>query len=63
MAGHYYYSNCEYVDMIKALEACDENAHAAAILYAERFSRQRHPDDKVITRVEQRLVDTGHLNP
>jgi hypothetical protein len=49
--------------MIKALGACDGNAHAVAILYAERFPRQRHPDDKVITRIEQRLVDTGHLNP
>jgi hypothetical protein len=63
MAGHYYYSNREYAYMIKALGACDGNAHAAAILYAERFPTWRHPDNKVITRVEQRLVDTGHLNP
>jgi hypothetical protein len=63
MAGHYCYSNREYVDMIKALGACYCNAHAPAILYAERFPRRRHPDDKVITRVKQRLVDTGHLNP
>jgi hypothetical protein len=63
MAGHYYYSNREYVNMINALGACDGNSRAAAILNAERFPRRRHPDDKVITRVEQRLVDTGHLNP
>jgi hypothetical protein len=53
MAGYYYYSNHEYVDMIKALGACDGNAHAAAILCAERFPRKHHHDDKVITYVEQ----------
>jgi hypothetical protein len=58
MAGHYYYFNHEYMDMIKAMGACDGNAHAAEI-----FQRWRHPDDKVITHVEQWLVDTGHLNP
>jgi hypothetical protein len=59
MAGHYYCSNREYVDMIKALGACDGNPHAAATLYAERFPRQRLPRGKVIRRVEQRPVDTG----
>jgi hypothetical protein len=49
--------------MVKSLGACDGNAHAAAMLYAERFPRRRHPDDKDITRIEQRLVDTVHLNP
>jgi hypothetical protein len=63
MAAHYCYSNREHVDMIKALVACDGNAFAAAILNAERFPRRRHPDDKVTTRFEQRLVDTAHLNP
>jgi hypothetical protein len=63
MAGHYYYSNREYVYMIKALGACNGNAYAAVILYAETFPRRRHPDDKVTTRFEQWLVDTGRLNP
>jgi hypothetical protein len=27
------------------------------------FPIRRHPDDKVIRRVEHRLVDTRHLNP
>jgi hypothetical protein len=63
MAGNYYYSNHEYMDMIKALGACNGNAHTAAILYAERFPRQQHPDDKVITCAEQWFVDTEHLNP
>jgi hypothetical protein len=62
MAGHYYYFNREYVDMIKELGACDGNAYAAAILYAETFLRWHHPDDKVTTRFEQRLVDIRH-NP
>lgn len=30
---------------------------------AERFRRRRHPGDNVITRVEQRFVDTGHVKP
>jgi hypothetical protein len=49
-------SNREYVDILK-------RKALAAILYAVRFTRRRHPDEKVITRVEQRLVDTGHFNP
>jgi hypothetical protein len=63
MAAHYYYSNREYVGMIKALDACDGNARAAPIFYAERFPIRCHPRDKVIRRVEQRLVNNGHLNP
>jgi hypothetical protein len=63
MAGHYYYSNREYVDMITALGACNGNAHAVAMLHAERLPRWHHPNDKIYqTYVEQWLVDTGHLN-
>jgi hypothetical protein len=62
MAGHYYCSNREYVDMIKALGACDGNAHDAAILYPV-FHDGVILMIRVIRRVEQRLVDTGHVNP
>jgi hypothetical protein len=48
--------------MTKALGACDGNAHAAAILCAERLPRWYHPNDKVITHVEHWFVDIGYLN-
>jgi hypothetical protein len=63
MAGHYYYSNHEHVDMIKVLGACNRNVHTVAILYAERFPQWYHSDNKVTTLVEQWLVDIRHLNP
>jgi hypothetical protein len=49
--------------MVKAVGGCKGNIHAVAILHAESFPRQHHPDDIVNTRVEQQLVDAGHLNP
>lgn len=58
-----YYSNREYVDMLKALGACNNSARAAAVYYAQQFPNRRQPDDKVIRRVEQRLIETGNLNP
>lgn len=41
--------------MITTLGACVGNAHAAAIVHAERFPRWRHPDEDVIARVEHLL--------
>lgn len=58
-----YYCNRDYVDMLKLLGACNDNATAAARAYAERFPNRRHPDAKTIRRVEQRLLETGNLNP
>ena len=58
-----YYCNPDYVDMLKVLGACNDNASAAARAYAERFPNRRHPDAKTIRRVEQRLLETGNLNP
>ena len=49
--------------MLKVLGACNDNASAAARAYAERFPNRRHPDAKTIRRVEQRLLETGSLNP
>ena len=58
-----YYCNRDYVDMLKVLGACNDNASAAARAYAERFPNRRHPDAKTIRRVEQRLLETGQLDP
>lgn len=49
--------------MLKVLGACNDNATAAARAYAERFPNRRHPDAKTTRRVEQRLLETGSLNP
>jgi len=59
MAG---YTAREYVDMIIAYGIAGENAVGAARVYAERFpERERHPDDKVISRCVQRARDTGSV--
>jgi hypothetical protein len=51
MAGHYYFFNRTYNDMIKMLGACDGNAHAAAILYAKSFPRLCHSHDRIIRKL------------
>jgi hypothetical protein len=59
MAG---YTAREYTDMIIAYGIARENAVGAARVYAERFpERERHPDDKVISRCVQRARDTGSV--
>lgn len=58
-----YYSNREYVDMLKVLGAHNDNASAASRAYTVKFPNRRHPDAKTIRRVEQRLLETGNLNP
>lgn len=50
----------EIVDMIMVLGARQNNYHAAARLYAERFPNRRHPDDRAISRLTQRARD-GHM--
>ncbi|KAF2896549.1 hypothetical protein ILUMI_09599 [Ignelater luminosus] len=57
------YTNREYVDMLKVLGACNDNAHAVERLYRERFSNRRHPDHKTIQNVETRIVETGCIAP
>lgn len=52
-----YYSNREYVDMLKVLDAYNDNATRAARAYAVKFPDRRHPDAKTIRRVEQRLLE------
>lgn len=50
----------EIVDMIMVLGASENNYRAAARLYAERFPDRRHPDDRAISRLTQRVRD-GHM--
>lgn len=57
------YSNQEYLDMIKLLVVCNNNARAAERLYRHRFPTRRHPDHKTISAVEVRLLETGCLAP
>lgn len=58
MAG---YTNREYVDMIKVLDACNDNARAAEHLYRDRVPNRRHTDRKTIQKT--RAVETGCIAP
>lgn len=52
----------EYIDMVKALEACcNRNADAAEIMYEERLPRWHILMIKS-SRVEQQLPNVRHLN-
>ncbi|CAK9822947.1 hypothetical protein ANTRET_LOCUS1378 [Anthophora retusa] len=53
------YSNRECTDMILALGACGGNASAAANYYIHRYPNRRHPDRRVIQRVERTLGEYG----
>lgn len=57
------YTFNEYSDMLLCLGAEDNVATAAAREYARRFPGRRHPDAKVIRRVEARLRETGQVMP
>jgi hypothetical protein len=57
------YANEEYVDMIKLLGVCNDNARSAARLYRERYPNRRHPDHKTIRAVEIRLLENGCFAP
>lgn len=58
------YTAEEYTNMIIVYGAADENARAAARLYAERFpDRERHPNSNVILRCVQRAKESGILIP
>ncbi|KAF2899125.1 hypothetical protein ILUMI_07052 [Ignelater luminosus] len=43
----------QYIDRYLAFGRCDENAHAAARLYAERFPQRRHPLPNVFRRLDE----------
>lgn len=53
----------EYTDMIVCYGLAEENAIAAARLYAERFPNRRHPTDLSIIRCLRRLRETGFILP
>lgn len=53
----------EYTDMIICYGMAGENAHAAKLLYAERFPNRRHPTKLTITRCVRRSRETGFLLP
>lgn len=42
---------------------CDENTHAAARLYAERFPQRRHPLPNVFRRLDHRVTESGSFVP
>ncbi|CAL1672193.1 unnamed protein product [Lasius platythorax] len=56
------YTAEKYTNMIIVYGVAGENAHAAARLYAERFSdRERHPDHKIILRCIRRARESGNF--
>lgn len=57
------YTNREYVDMILVLGECLGNALEASRVYNERYPNRRHTNHNVIRRLEQRMVDSGRVNP
>ncbi|KAF2881955.1 hypothetical protein ILUMI_24217 [Ignelater luminosus] len=57
------YTNREYIDMLKVLAACNDNARAPEHLYKEIFPNHRHPDHKTIQNVEIRVKETGCIAP
>jgi len=58
------YTSEEYTDMIICYGMAEENAEAAARIYAERFpNRERHPSPKAIRKCVLRAKETGYLLP
>lgn len=53
----------EYCDMYKIYGECHGISRHAAIEYAVRFPLRRHPSDKVFTRLDQRIRETGQVVP
>jgi len=49
--------------MLLTLGACNSRAGTAAREYALRYLGRRHPDANVFRRLEQRLRETGSVNP
>lgn len=52
-----YYSNEEYVIILKELDAYNKNVSAAARAYAVKFPDRRLSYAKTIRRVEQRFAE------
>ncbi|RZC37996.1 hypothetical protein BDFB_014432 [Asbolus verrucosus] len=49
--------------MLLCFGAADNNAAEASREYARLYPNRRHPDAKVIRRVDQRLRENGQIMP
>nr|XP_015840428.1 PREDICTED: uncharacterized protein LOC107399187 [Tribolium castaneum] len=57
------FSNNEYADMHLILGECRNNANAAAVLYRERYPLRRQPSSNTFRRLDQRIRETGRVDP